>query len=397
MLCADTIIVGGGPAGLLAAIASPGKTILLEGNSAAGVKLLLSGSGQCNYSNSLDREAFLRACGSYGHFLKPALYAFDCEAFMALLAEGGCPSLTRPDGKIFPASLKAADVRDSLLRKALAAGAKVLYGQRIYSAVRGGGFTLRSAAGDEFRCSRLILAGGGCSWPQTGSDGGSYQLARALGHSIVTPKPALAAVTIRDFGAFADCAGVSLRQAEAVFHTPKGKTRARGDLLFTHQGLSGPLILDHSHLLDPGDRVSLQLVPRAEDRLLDILKLKPAQSLLQALKRFSVPESLLRALLARQGVSGELRCGEVSKALRNRVCQALSQLEFSVSGLESLATCMATSGGIPLSEVKARDMSSKLCEGLRFAGEILDYNLPTGGFNIQAAASTGWLAGAAQG
>lgn len=102
MLCADTIIVGGGPAGLFAAIASPGKTILLEGNSAAGVKLLLSGSGQCNYSNSLDREAFLRACGSYGHFLKPALYAFDCEAFMALLAEGGCPPSPGRTARSFP-------------------------------------------------------------------------------------------------------------------------------------------------------------------------------------------------------------------------------------------------------------------------------------------------------
>ncbi len=193
---ASTAIVGAGPAGLLAAIAHGAGALLLERNPDAGRKLLVSGAGQCNFSNNLSREDFLRACGRAANFLKPAIYQFGNEDFISLLAEAGCPTLIREDGKAFPASLRAADLRDALVRQVLARGARLQTGVYIVDARRDGDFILTARDGRIIRCSRLILAGGGCSWPQTGSDGSVYDLARALGHSIVEPRPALASIDV---------------------------------------------------------------------------------------------------------------------------------------------------------------------------------------------------------
>ncbi len=390
---AKTIIVGAGPAGLAAAIASGTGSLILERNTIAGKKLLLSGSGQCNFTNNLNKEEFLHACGTYSHFLKPALYRFDNDALIDLLSEAGCPVIIRPDGKAFPASLRADDVRSVLVQKALAAKSDIRYQTRIVKAIKMDRFRLETENGERFICDNLILAGGGSSYPQTGSDGSINSLAKALGHNIIEPKPALASVSIASFKAYQDCSGVSLRNVAATFITKQKKYFAQGDLLWTHTGLSGPLILNNSYLLDQGDKVVLCLLPRAEDRILEILQLYPRQSLLQALKRFLVPESLLAAILTVSGIDLSQKCGEVRKSTRQRLIMLLSHLEFTIAAVESLQTAMATCGGIPLSEVKAHSLASRICPGLNFAGEMLDYNLPTGGFNIQIAVSTGYLAG----
>ncbi len=391
---ADLVIVGGGPAGLASAIAAGSRALLLERNPRPGAKLLLSGGGQCNFTNALPREEFLRACGNYAPFLKPAFYSLDNQALVAILENAGCPSLSREDGKIFPVSLRSEDVLDTLLRLASKAEATLLAGRcavRVEPAAAG--FRLHTQNNESFHAKQLILAGGGCSWPQTGSDGSAYALAQALGHSLVTPRSALAAVSIQNFGALRHLAGVSLRMAEAVFHTASGRQPARGDLLWTHNGLSGPLILDQAWHLSPGDRISLVLVPRAPDRLKELLALYPQRTLLSTLKRFALPERLLQSLLMAAGSEPGMRGGDLDKTRRRQLGELLSGWQFTIKTVEPLATAMATSGGIPLAEVRARDLQSKLVPGLYFAGEILDYNLPTGGFNLQMAFSTGWLAG----
>jgi len=390
---ASTAIVGAGPAGLLAAIAHGAGALLLERNPDAGRKLLVSGAGQCNFSNNLSREDFLRACGRAANFLKPAIYQFGNEDFISLLAEAGCPTLIREDGKAFPASLRAADLRDALVRQVLARGARLQTGVYIVDARRDGDFILTARDGRIIRCSRLILAGGGCSWPQTGSDGSVYDLARALGHSIVEPSPALASIDVEDYAHFRDCAGISLRDVNAVFRSARGRHEARGDLLWTHTGLSGPLILDNSHHLDRGDSISLCLLPGAEEKLPRILRQHPRHTLLNALKFASLPESLIRALLQHQGIESGQVCAQLSRPTRKRLVALLTSLRLKVSRIESLKTCMSTAGGVPLAEVRAKSMESALCPGLFLAGELLDYSLPSGGFNIQAAASTGYLAG----
>ena len=380
---------------MAAALAAGSQALVLERNVDVGRKLLLSGNGQCNFTNSLASEEWLARCGKYAHFLKPAYYGLDNQALIRRLEQAGCPSLYRPDGKVFPASMRAGDVLSALRKLALQAGARIICGARIVGIKRGGRFSVEDENGREYTGERLVVAVGGCSYPQTGSDGSLYNLLQDLGHSIVEPRPALASVDTTGNQVWRDCAGVSLKRVEASFQARTGDFRSRGDLLWTHTGLSGPLILDNSYRLEPGDRIVLHLVRRADSRLPELLHLYPRQSLLQVLKRFALPESVLEAMLVSSGIDPGQRCGETVKSVRNACVNLLSGLNFSIRSVESLATAMATCGGIPLAEVKARDLQSKVVPGLYFAGEILDYNLPTGGFNIQAACSTGYLAGQA--
>jgi predicted Rossmann fold flavoprotein len=392
-LTASTIIIGAGPAGLAAAIASGRVTLLLERNPYAGRKLLLSGNGQCNLTNSLPREEFLARCGKSAPFLKPAFHAFDNTRLIELLGSNGCPLLIREDGKVFPASLKSADVRDTLLKLASAAGARLIPGTQIATVQKDRSFLLRSSDGSTFKCDRLILACGGASYPDTGSDGSSYRLASQLGHAVKAPLPALAAVFIQESFPYAQLAGVSVRNTSLSFGLPGHRHRRSGDLLFTHQGLSGPLILDNSHLLNPGNRIHLHLLPEADRIIPDLLAKNQKTTLNKALKRLRLPHSLLLAILQLLGVDPAQTCCTTSKSQRNRIAQALLDLEFTISGIESLDTAMATHGGIPLKEVRSKTMESRVCPGLFLAGELLDYDLPTGGFNIQMAISTGYLAG----
>lgn len=312
---------------------------------------------------------------------------------MELLETNGCPVTVRADGKVFPTSFKAEDVRDTLLRLALAKGNIIEYEKKVVSVVYQDGFHLICEDGSEFLCRDLIIAGGGCSYPQTGSDGSALELAIQLGHKVIKPRPALAAVRIRSYKSFVSCAGISLKGIKAILITPHQRHPAQGDLLFTHSGLSGPLILDHSHLHSGADRIQLELLPRAEERIPLLLDKYARQNLINCLKHSGLPEALLIALLSTQSIDPAQPSAQVKKTVRHQIVHLLSRMEFTVSEIESISTAMLTAGGICLKEVRARNMESRLHPGLRFAGELLDYNLPSGGFNIQAAISTGWLAG----
>ncbi|MDZ4181802.1 MAG: aminoacetone oxidase family FAD-binding enzyme, partial [Candidatus Cloacimonadaceae bacterium] len=346
--------------------------MILERNAIPGKKLLLSGSGQCNFTHDLDREEFLARCGSFARFLKPALYAMDPRGLMELLENNGCPVTVRADGKVFPASFKAEDVRDTLLRLALAKGNSIEYNKMVVSAIYNDGFHLSCEDGSEFRCRELIIAGGGCSYPQTGSDGSALELAKQLGHKVIKPRSALAAVRIRSYKSFVSCAGISLKWIKAVLITPQKRHLAQGDLLFTHSGLSGPLILDNSHLLNGADRILLELMPRAEERIPLLLEKYARQNLINCLKHGGLPEALLIALLSTQNIDPAQPAAQVKKPVRNQIVQLLSRMEFTVSEIESIGTAMLTAGGICLKEVRARNMESRLHPGLRFAGELLD-------------------------
>lgn len=389
----DRVIIGAGPAGLAAAISSTGTCLVLERNPSAGKKLLLSGSGQCNFTHDLSVEDFLARCGPFARFLKPSLYTFGPQSFIELLREYGCPSFIRDDGKVFPQSLQAADVRDALLSAAHAKGVKFAFGNLVSGVEANDGHWIITAEGGRYRSRKLVLAGGGASWPRTGSDGSCYTLARQLGHTIQEPRPALAALEVEGYAPFRDCAGIALPYARASFKGKHGKALARGSLLFTHTGLSGPLVLDNSHLLSAGDTVTLHLVDDADARILDLCGKHPTRLLPGALKALGIPEALLNAILSSSGVDCSHKCAELPRAERMKAARVLSAFPFTVRKLEDLTTAMLTAGGVPLSEVKAASMESRLRSGLYFAGELLDYNLPTGGFNIQAAFSTGWLAG----
>lgn len=379
-------IVGGGPAALGAALACGKAAQIFERNAFCGKKLLLSGSGQCNYTKALPKAEFLLALGEFRTWLKPAFYAFDNIAFMQLLEENSCPALVRKDGKVFPQSLKSADVRDTLENLVQKRGTRINYSSMVQDiSPQGAGFLLK-VGNATIKAEKVILASGGAAWPETGSDGFSYRIAQKLGHQVLAPVPALASVRIRDFPPFDGCAGISLSQSQLII----GKDRFSGDLLFTHQGLSGPLILDNSRRMRPGQ--TIRLVFDSQDRLFELLQSNPKKRISSILQMLALPRSLCEAILLKLQIPKDASAAHFNAAHRKSLRTFLSGGEFIVRDVESLATAMSDFGGIQLNEVAARSMQSKKIPGLYFAGESLAYSLPTGGFSIQMAASTGYLA-----
>ncbi|PKN79959.1 MAG: NAD(P)/FAD-dependent oxidoreductase [Candidatus Cloacimonetes bacterium HGW-Cloacimonetes-1] len=384
------LVIGSGPAGLAAAIAFGKGAMVLERNAMCGKKLLLSGTGQCNFTNDLAIPEFLEQCEPFARFLKPALYHWDNQAFISLLAEQGCPAKVREDGKVFPASFKSMDVRDTLLRIAEAHGATFLYNCVVTAVEHGSdGFSVQTNQG-VLQSKQLVIAGGGKSYPQTGSDGSAYLLAESLGHQIVPLHPALAAIDVASYGFYKSCAGISLPQ----LRIKADKQLFTGDMLFTHKGLSGPVIINNSHHLRDGQELHLCLAIDPDKKILALISASPDRKLIKVLKALNLPEALLIAVLSTCQISPDTRAAELRAADRKRLSAYLDSALFIISHVESFATAMLTAGGVERSEVNPKTMESRLIPGLYFAGEVLDYNLPTGGFNIQMAFSTGHLAGA---
>lgn len=394
MSSAPIIIIGAGPAGLLAAIAVGKQALVLERNPYPGKKLLLSGSGQCNFTNALDNDDFLFHLRSASHFLKPALYAFDKDAFIDLLAREGCGSAKREDGKYFPETKHSASVRDALYQAAVKSGAKFSFDTHVSSVSKqaGGGFAVKTDK-TVISADKIILATGGKSYPQTGSDGLGYVIAKSLGHKIEPLTPALASVDLIPASRFTDCAGISLKNVPIAFCSPQGRIKDRGDLLFTHTGLSGPVILNNAFLIKAGSSIAISFVEGGAHKLQDLVLQEPKKSLQTALKAFALPTALIARILGYLAIDGSQQLAQLKSKDRNLLGAYLQNAVFHVKSVESFETAMATAGGIDLADIRIRTMESRICPKLYFAGEILNYHAPTGGFNIQLAASTGWLAG----
>lgn len=387
------MIIGAGPAGLAAAIAHGKGAVILERNPEAGKKLLLSGSGQCNFTNTLSNEDFIRACRKAGPWLKPAIYSYDSTFFIELLAEAGCNSFVREDGKVFPASLKAAHVRDALLRIALHKGAEIIYDSKVISISRKKSMFIVETEKQKYQAQKLLLACGGSSWSQTGSEGDGYTFAEGLGHTISMIRPSLASIETTQQEYFSHCAGSTVQDVKADFISPDGKHSDTADLLFTHRGLSGPLILNNSYLLKEGATIRLHLIPDAEEMVKQAIKQYPHKLAVNAFKLLPLTEAIIASILFYLGIDIDTPVRDLKKKQINQFIGYLQAADFTIKQVESLETSMSTAGGVLLKEVNSTTMESRIVPGLYFAGEVLDYALPTGGFNIQAAFSTGLLAG----
>jgi len=387
------LIIGAGPAGLAAAIAHGKGAVILERNCEAGRKLLLSGSGQCNFTNNHNNEDFIRLLRKAGAFLKKAIYAHDSSFFIELLSKAGCNSYIREDGKVFPSSLKAEQVRDALLKTALNNGAEIIYDVRVLTISGKKSTFLIETQSREYLAKQVLIACGGSSWQQTGSEGDGYTLAESLGHTINPIKPALASVETTQQEYFSKCAGSTLQDIKADFIAKTGKHSDQADLLFTHRGLSGPLILNNSHLLEKGATVRLHLVPEAEEIVKQTIQQYSHKLAVNAFKVLPLTEAIITAILHYLGINLDTAVRDLNKKQINRFIGFLQAADFTVRQVESLETSMSTAGGVLLKEVNPATMESRIVPGLYFAGEVLDYALPTGGFNIQTAFSTGFLAG----
>jgi predicted Rossmann fold flavoprotein len=410
----EVIVIGAGAAGLVAAAeaASAGRrTLLVEKNRRPGVKILMSGGTRCNLTHATDKWGILRAYGEQGDFLHSALAALSPADLVALIEAEGVPTKTEETGKIFPISNRATDVLDALLRRLTRSGAELALAEPVAAIERAAaGFAVRTSL-RELTAQKLIVTVGGQSYPGSGTTGDGYAWAAALGHTIVPPRPALVPLTTGEAwvhalsGVTVPDVGLSIAVVSAAGGCGwKSKTRpaTRGSLLFTHFGLSGPVAMDISR------HVTALADPAAAALVCDFLPDTSAEQLDQQLRQAAaadgkrqiaailaekLPRRLVEALLTRAGVPAELRGAELSKAARAGIVAACKGTQIPLTGTRGFAKAEVTAGGVSLDEIDSRTMQSKLVPGLYLAGEILDLDGPIGGYNFQAAFSTGVLAG----
>ncbi len=421
------IVIGAGPAGLMAATESALNgchTILLEKMPRPGRKLLITGNGRCNVTNSCDPANLQDYFFSGAKFLRSAFSRFNNRDLAAMLRNGGLPLIEEPAGKLFPASSKAADVLDFLLRRAESAGVRILtstsvteiiveYSQAALNAeaetaeAKASGVQIPRVTGVRtshgiMPAGAVVLAAGGRSWPHTGSNGDGTRLAATAGHTVAAERPALAPLILAD-QEFRQLQGLAL-QSVAIQLKVGGSIigRNRGDMLFTHFGVSGPAILRLSRLLSepwPDKKVQLLIdflpdLDRAtlDRQLLEMLAAEPRRQLHNSLTRY-LPAAFTPHLLRLADLPPDLMNGRITGAQRLQLLEKLKSLPLQITGSRGWREAIVTAGGVNLKEINPRTMASRLISGLFLAGEVLDIDADTGGFNLQAAWSTGWLAG----
>ena len=399
----DLIVVGAGPAGLFCAISASGggrKVLVLEKKSSPGRKLLISGSGRCNITHDGEPRAFLDHYGGHGRFLRPAILGFTNLDLIAFFEEKGLSMITLEGEKVFPETQKARDVLGVLLAECESRNVEISCGKAATSIEKSGDEFLVACGDETYRSRTLVIATGGRSYPATGSSGDGYSFAESLGHSIAEVGPALAPILIRDYP-FSDLAGISLPGARiSIFRgkSKKGKEHT-GDVLFTHDGLSGPGILDLSRDIRAGDllRVSFAGARKKEEIegwLLARSQEEGARNLRSILAELEIPARLASKVLELLEIPQDLKCASMTRRMRIDLADRLSGFPLIVEEVGGYDSAMVTRGGVNLSEVGSKTMESKLIPGLYFAGEVLDVDGDSGGYNLQAAFSTGLLAAA---
>jgi len=394
----DILIIGAGPAGLFTAIHCKGrKVIVLEKNATPGKKLLISGTGRCNLTHDCKLSDFFNHYGANHRFLKTSLHGFTNFDLIRFFNDNGLETVVDKNSKVFPASQKASDVLQVLIKVCNKNMVEIACNQQI-SKIRKSetGFEVRTNSGI-FTSRILVITTGGMSYPATGSTGDGYHFAKQLGHSIVPPKPSLSPVFIREY-TMASISGVSVQNKLVyLYRGDKKIIEHRGDIGFTHKGLSGPGILDFSRHIVSGDILKVNFIDiRTDDFRNELIKVseKEGKIAIQTyLKKFDLPRSLVLLILQSININPETRLAEITKIQRNQLVAVFCEFPFTVEKVGGFNMAMVTAGGVCLDEVNPKTMESKLVPGLFFAGEVLDIDGDTGGYNLQAAFSMGFLVG----
>lgn len=394
----DLIVVGGGAAGMFAAgtAARRGKRVLLlEKNDRLGKKLRITGKGRCNVTNDCSAEEVLQNIPRNSRFLYSAVTAFPPSLVKAFFTSMGCPLKTERGNRVFPESDSAVSILEALERALRQGNVEMKHLRTENLLTADGAITGVRAGGQVFYGDAVLLATGGCSYPATGSTGDGYKMAADCGHTIVPPVGSLVPLETEE----QDCAqmqGLALKNVAVKLLDQKGKTVYRdfGELLFTHFGVSGPVVLSASaHMGKAGQYVlSLDLKPaldekKLNDRLLRDLELYKNRSMSNALTDL-LPRSMIPVILCRCQIPEELPANSLTRQQRRCLVQALKDYHLTIAGKRPIAEAIVTSGGVKVSEVDPKTMESKRVKGLYFAGEILDCDAYTGGFNLQIAWAT---------
>ena len=398
-------VIGGGAAGQLAAIkaAEHGHAVtLFEQNEKLGKKLFITGKGRCNFTNACDRDGFFRHVVKNPRFLYSAYANFDSAAIIDLVETAGVPVKVERGQRAFPASDKSSDILKALERTVRNRGVDVRLNTRVAEVLSSGEFVTGVRVGETVEpFDAVILATGGLSYPSTGSTGDGLRFARALGHTVTPLFGSLIPLETEEPWC-ESLSGLTLKNVTLTAYTQKGKEvySELGEMLFTHFGVSGPLVLSASALLaeqPEGAILSIDLKPGLSEEQLDARLLRDLAA--NAKKTFGgalyglLPQRLLGVVLETAGVDASAPAGNCSKAQRRALVETLKGLKLHVKGARPVAEAIVTRGGVKVSEVNPSTMESKKIKNLYFAGEMLDVDAFTGGFNLQIAWSTGALAG----
>ena len=403
----DVIIVGAGPAGLLAAgrAAELGANVLvLEKMRSEGRKLLITGKGRCNITNSAPISEFITHVFPNGRFLRNAFSHFFSKDIIELLEKYGVDISLERGGRYFPTSNKASDILQALLKWVNELGVEIQCGQSVEKLlVKEGRIIGVKANGNEILASKVVLATGGKSYPATGSTGDGYELVRQVGHTIEKPIPALVPVETKRSIA-QKLQGLNLKNVNAVVWVEGKKAgNAFGEMIFTHFGLSGPIILTLSRIivkaLQNGEKVevTIDLKPALDEQKLDRRLQRDlneqGKKQLSNIFRSWLPASMIPVFIEELELNGEKSCHQVSGKERKKIRHLMKNMKFEVSHNRSFKEAIITAGGIVTREINPKTLESKIISGLYLAGEVIDLDAETGGYNLQIAYSTGWLAG----
>ena len=395
-------VIGGGPAGMMAALAaarSGHNVTLFEKNEKLGKKLYITGKGRCNITNAAPIEDFFQSVVHNGAFLYSAFYTFDNTQLMALLESLGLPLKTERGGRVFPVSDKSSDVLKALGKALMNAGVKVKLGIGVDGiTAQDGRVTGIMVGGKEHLFDSVIVATGGVSYPSTGSTGDGYAFAKEFGHKIETPSASLVGLdTAEDMKEYA---GITLKNVGfALIKGKKTVYKEQGELLITHTGISGPLVLSASAYMesDEGYEATIDFKPALDLKTLDNRLLRDFSERVN--KDFAnvlaglVPAKLSPLIASASGIDLSTKAHSITREQRSALCAALKGLRLNVKGKRPIAEAVITRGGVDVRGIDPSTMQSKLCEGLFFAGEVIDVDALTGGYNLQIAFSTGYLAG----
>ena len=400
----DVIVIGGGPAGMFAAITAADngeKVLLLESNDRLGKKLLITGKGRCNVTNNCSVETVLQNIPRNGRFLYSALEKCSPSHVIDFFEKGGCPLKTERGNRVFPVSDKSQSVLACLQDRLRRLSVKILAERAEEILAEEGAVTGVRTAKGVYRSGRVILATGGLSYPTTGSTGDGYRMAAKLGHTVVPAEGSL--VPLETAGDLCQrMQGLSLRNVGVKLVNGQGKTLFTdfGELLFTHFGLSGPTVLSASaHLKGEGCKLLLDLKPaldeqKLNDRILRDLDTYKNRTMENALTDL-LPRSMIPVVLDVLQVAPQMQANSFTKQQRRALVDLLKAFPLEITGKRPVAEAIITSGGIKVSEIDPKTMESKVVSGLYFAGEIIDCDAYTGGFNLQIAWSTAYAAGTA--
>ena len=399
------VVVGGGAAGMMAAIAAAERgasVTLLEPNERLGKKLNITGKGRCNVTNNADAQTLLANVPRNGKFLYSAFSRFDGRAAMAFFQALGVPLKTERGNRVFPVSDRAFDISAALERRLKALRVRLVRDRAVSLELNGGAVAGVRGERGAYPTGAVILATGGVSYPATGSTGEGHRMAREAGHTVTPLRGSL--VPLRDYGLGRTLQGLSLRNVGLTVYEDKKKIYTDfGELLFTHFGVSGPLVLSASahmrHFDKKAYRLEIDLKPALDDQALDRRLLRDFEKYANHDFRNALddllPQKLIGVVVERTEIPPHQKVHDLTREQRHRLGQVLKRFSVDIAGPCPVTDAIVTSGGVKVGEIDPKTMESKIVKGLYFAGEIVDVDAYTGGFNLQIAWATGRAAGMA--